>query len=78
MKHNDASYEEILQSIKDIYPKKLMLSKEEVIQVTGRSLSSINRDISEGKGIPFKKSRNRVFFPITALAQYIADTVEMV
>ena len=75
MKYND-TYELELKQLQEIFPKKVLLSKDEVMSVTGRSRSSLNRDIAEGKGIPFVKSRRRVFFPITALAQYIASTIE--
>lgn len=76
MRHNEIEYQEMLKTIKEIFPKKVALTKDEVIEITGRSLASLNRDIAEGKGIPFVKSRGRVFFPITSIAEYMTHTVQ--
>jgi len=71
------THEAILYQISIIYPNKLMLSKKEVAQITGRSISSIDRDIKNGTGIKYKRTRDRgrVLFPISEVAKWMDDLV---
>ena len=70
------TYNEALIQIQEIYPKKMMLSKKEVAYLTSRSLSSIDRDISDGTGIPYKKIRGRVLYPVIDIARWMSDLVQ--
>ncbi len=69
------TYNEALIQIKEIHPKKMMLSKKEVADLTSRSLSSIDRDISDGTGIPYKKIRGRVLYPVIDIAKWMSDLI---
>lgn len=70
------TYNEALIQIQELYPKKMMLSKKEVAYLTSRSLSSIDRDISDGTGIPYKKIRGRVLYPVIDIARWMSDLVQ--
>lgn len=67
--------ENILEDIKSIYPKKLLLTKKEVAVITNRSESSLNRDIAEGVGIAYKKMRGGVRYHIRNIAKYLFENV---
>ena len=69
---------------KDLVEKynKSTLSKQEIANELGIGLSTLNKYIAEGIGIPeYKKigtSKNsRVLFPIQAVAEYLASTIKV-
>jgi len=68
--------DEAEKSIKEVFPNKLMLNKKEVVQITGRSMSALDRDISDGTGVSYKKVRGRVLYPITEVARWMIDLIE--
>ncbi len=70
------SEEIILEDIKSIYPKKLLLTKKEVATLTNRSESSLNRDIADGVGIAYKKlDRGGIRYHIRDVARFLSDNV---
>ncbi|BAF73382.1 hypothetical protein [Sulfurovum sp. NBC37-1] len=70
------TYIEALEEVKNIHPKKMMLSKKEVAELTNRSLSALDRDIREGTGISYKKIRGRVLYPIVEVAKWMSDLIQ--
>lgn len=56
--------------------QKLMLDKQELASLLGSSVSTINRKIRQGIGIPsyIKNSEgSKVLFPLSQIAKYFAD-----
>ncbi len=69
-------YIEALEEIKQIHPKKMMLSKKEVAELTNRSLSALDRDIRDGTGISYKKIRGRILYSIIDTAKWMSDLIQ--
>ncbi len=62
--------------------KKMVLSKKELAECLGLGVSTVSKLKSQGYGLPnYKKlgnSRNaRVVFPISEVARFLADTMEV-
>jgi hypothetical protein len=70
------TYIEALEEIKQIHPKKMMLSKKEVAELTNRSLSALDRDIRDGTGISYKKIRGRILYSIIDTAKWMSDLIQ--
>jgi hypothetical protein len=70
------SYQDELEMIQKIYPNKIMLSKQDVADLTSRSLASVNRDLADGTGIPYKKVRGRVLFPVKEVAKWMNELIQ--
>jgi hypothetical protein len=70
------TYSEALEEIKQIHPKKMMLSKKEVAELTNRSLSALDRDIRDGTGISYKKIRGRILYSIIDTAKWMSDLIQ--
>jgi len=70
------TYNEALEEIKQIHPKKMMLSKKDVAELTNRSLSALDRDIREGTGVTYKKIRGRILYPIIDVAKWMSDLIQ--
>jgi len=70
------TYAEALDEIKSIHPKKMMLSKKEVAELTNRSLSALDRDIRDGTGISYKKIRGRILYSIIDTAKWMSDLIQ--
>jgi hypothetical protein len=70
------TYVEALEEIKQIHPKKMMLSKKEVAELTNRSLSALDRDIRDGTGISYKKIRGRILYSIIDTAKWMSDLIQ--
>lgn len=70
------TYIEALEEIKQIHPKKMMLSKKEVAELTNRSLSALDRDIRDGTGISYKKIRGRILYSIVDTARWMSDLIQ--
>lgn len=70
------TYNEALEVIKTIYPKKVFLSKKEVAELTSRSQSALDRDIKAGVGIPYKKTRGKVLYPVIDVARWMSDLIQ--
>jgi hypothetical protein len=70
------TYIEALKEIKQIHPKKMMLSKKEVAELTNRSLSALDRDIRDGTGISYKKIRGRILYSIIDTAKWMSDLIQ--
>jgi len=68
MKQKDA-----LETIIKLYDGKLMLTKREISKLVGRSISALDRDIRESKGIAYKKVRGKILYPIHEVAKWISD-----
>ena len=69
--------DDIIGDIKEIYPGTLLLTKEQTAKITNRSENSLNRDIKNGTGIPYKQSRDKgkVLYPIRNVAKWVLDTI---
>lgn len=70
------TYEQAFADLKEMFPRTLYLSKNEVCEVTDRSIGTVNRDIRDGVGIPFKKSNKRVLFAIRDVAKWMSEDAE--
>lgn len=70
------TYIEALEEIKQIHPKKMMLSKKEVAELTNRSLSALDRDIRDGTGISYKKIRGRILYSIVDTAKWMSNLIQ--
>jgi len=68
---------DLIGDIKEIYPGTLMLTKAQTGKITNRSENSLNRDIKNGTGIPYKQSKDKgkVLYPIRAVAQWMLHTI---
>lgn len=56
--------------------EKLMINKQELATLLGTSVSTINRNMQEGKNIPsYVKSSagSKVLFPLVSVADYICN-----
>lgn len=57
--------------------KKIAISKKEMSQETGVSVSTLDRLRKSGLGCEYKKERNGdIFYPLTALAKYYSQTIQ--
>ena len=65
--------EQHMRDITNIFPGKLLLDKKELSQLRGDSLSTINREIENGEGIPYKKQKGKVKYPIREVAIWLSQ-----
>jgi len=73
------TYDESIRQIKMVIPKnQIMISQKDVNQLTGISITSLNKDIKEGKGIPYKLVRSKVFYTIVDIAKWMSNTETIV
>ncbi len=62
--------------------RKSVLSKQELAKEMGIGLSTLNKYLGQGLGIPtYKKvgvaKNSRVLFPIPAVADFLSDTIQI-
>lgn len=57
--------------------KKIALSKKEMSQETGVSISTLDRLRKSGLGCSYiKKGKGDIFYPLTELAKYYTQTIQ--
>ena len=76
-----ASAQTIYESLRKTY-KKLGLSKQELAMELGMGLSTVSKMMADGIGLPnYRKigeaKNSRVIFPLTDVAEFIADTIKV-
>jgi len=70
----DEKIEQHMRDIANIFPGKLLLDKKELSQLRGDSISTINREIESGEGVPYKKQKGKVKYPIREVAIWLSQT----
>jgi len=71
------TFDESLQQIKMIIPNnQLMISQKDVNKLTGISITALNRDAKENKGIPYKIVRSKIYYAVVDVARWMSDTNE--
>jgi len=71
------TFDESLQQIKMIIPNnQLMISQKDVNKLTGISVTSLNKDLKENKGIPHKIVRSKVYYTVIDVARWMSNTNE--
>ena len=68
----------IMEDIWRMHPGKLVLSKKELAGLRNVSESTINREIRDGLGVEYIKTRGRVTFPIRSIAEWLSRTVKTI
>jgi len=70
-------YEEAIQQIKLVIPKnQIMITQKDVNKLTGISITALNRDAKENKGIPYKIVRSKIYYAVVDVARWMSDTNE--
>ena len=70
-------YEEAIQQIKMVIPKnQIMITQKDVNKLTGISITALNRDAKENKGIPYKVVRSKLYYAIIDVARWMSSTNE--
>ncbi|QOY55330.1 hypothetical protein HUE87_03580 [Candidatus Sulfurimonas marisnigri] len=82
MPDNDESINTLCKKLFQFY-NKVALTKQELAQVLGVSISYIDKSLARGYGVPnYKKlgtaSNSKVIFNINDIAHYLSDTTKMV
>lgn len=70
------TYDEAIQQIKMVIPKnQIMISQKDVNNLTSISITSLNKDVKENKGIPHKVVRSKIFYAVIDVARWMSNTI---
>jgi len=72
------TYNEAIQQIQRVIPTdQIMISQKDVNRLTGISVTSLNKDVKENKGIPHKVFRSKIFYSVVDVARWMTtDSIE--
>lgn len=65
-----------ISDIQRIFPRQLMLDKNQLAQIRGISTSSINREKSDARGIPWKEEGGRIMYSVRDIAEWLTQTIK--
>lgn len=78
IKEYNLTYAEAIEQIKTILPKgQLLITQKEVSTLTGISVKALNQDVREGRGLPHKLIRGKVYYAVSDVARWMSDMVEI-
>ena len=65
--------------LKELYPGRMIINKQETSKVLGRSIPALDRDIRDKKGVGsfVQKQKGRVYFALYDIALFLSDTDDM-
>ena len=70
------TYNEAIQQIQRVIPTdQIMISQKDVNRLTGISVTSLNKDVKENKGIPHKVFRPKIFYSVVDVARWMTTDI---
>jgi len=71
--------DQAMSELKTLYPERMIINKQEVSKLLGRSIPALDRDIRDKNGVGSfaKKQKGRVYFALYDIASFLSDTNEM-
>ena len=66
-----------IEDIWEILPNQLFASKSQLAQLRGISESTLNREKSKKRGVPFKKDGKHIVYAIRDIAKWLSETIKV-
>jgi len=73
------TYNEAIEQIKLVIPRnQIMISQKDVNKLTSISITSLNKDVKENTGIPYKVVRSKIYYAVIDVARWMSDTPQVI